>query len=90
MRQACPVLAKADTRPAYRADVSLGSPAVVAGVALKPGALVSLPRQCASICLRRPDAPAQAGQAQRHHRCGHAFGTTLGQWVVGQFDLGSR
>jgi hypothetical protein len=36
------VLAKADTRPAYRADVSLArlSPPCQAGVALKPGALV--------------------------------------------------
>jgi hypothetical protein len=41
---ACPVLAKADTRPAYRADVSLArlSPSCQAGVALKPGALVEL------------------------------------------------
>jgi hypothetical protein len=42
MRAACPVLAKADTRPAYRADVSLSrlSPPCRAGVALKAGALV--------------------------------------------------
>jgi hypothetical protein len=42
MGAACPVLAKADARPAYRADVSLArlSPPCQAGVALKPGALV--------------------------------------------------
>ena len=42
MWAACPVLAKADTRPAYRAAVSLArlSPPCQAGVALKPGALV--------------------------------------------------
>ena len=41
MRQACPVLAKADIRPAYRATCrSRGLTAMAAGVALKPGALV--------------------------------------------------
>jgi hypothetical protein len=41
---ACPVSAKADTRPAYRADVSLArlSPPCLAEVALESGALVEL------------------------------------------------
>ena len=44
MWAACPVLAKADIRPAYRADVSLArlSPPCLAEVALESGALVEL------------------------------------------------
>jgi hypothetical protein len=71
MGAACPVPAKADTRPAYRAAVSLarlsppcGGRRAQAGRACRAAGGLSLSRKCSSSCLRKPESDSAVDAAQ--------------------------